>query len=102
MLPDDMISDYIRDYLTLKTGTILNKDDVYSSFKGYYQKLENYDSEGFLEELTTYGEYYSWFKFCNYPGININQRLLHLQRLKSTVVYPFLLSVFQKWHFQKK
>lgn len=94
MLPDAMISDYIRDYLTLKTGTIPNKDDVYSSFKGYYQELENYDSEGFLEELTTYGEYYSWFKFCNCPDVNINQRLLHLQKLKSTVVYPFLLSVF--------
>lgn len=53
MLPDVMISDYIRDYLTLKTGNIPNKDDVYSSFKGYYQELRNYDSEGFLEELTT-------------------------------------------------
>lgn len=76
MLPDAMISDYIRDYLTLKTGNIPNKDDVYSSFKGYYRELENYDSEGFLEELTTYGEYYSWFKFCNCPDININRRLL--------------------------
>lgn len=95
LLPDAMISDYIRDYLTLKTGNIPNKDDVYSSFKGYYQELGNYDSEGFLEELTTYGEYYSWLKFCNCPDININQRLLHLQKLKSTVVYPFLLSVFE-------
>ena len=95
MLPDAMISDYIRDYLTLKTGNIPNKDDVYSSFKGYYQELTNYDSEGFLEELTTYGEYYSWFKFCNCPDTNVNCRLLHLQKLKSTVVYPFLLSIFE-------
>ena len=95
MLPDAMISDYIRDYLTLKTGNIPNKDDVYNSFKRYYQELENYDSEGFLEELTTYGEYYSWFKFCNCPDMNVNGRLLHLQKLKSTVVYPFLLSNFK-------
>ncbi len=98
MLPDTMISDYIRDYLTLKTGNIPNKDDVYSSFKVYYQELENYDSEGFLEELTTYGEYYSWFKFCNCPDVNINYRLLHLQKLKSTIVYPFLLSVFEDYY----
>ena len=95
MLPDAMISDYIRDYLTLKTGNIPNKDDVYSNFKVYYQELTNYDSEGFLEELTTYGEYYSWFKFCNCPDMDVNRRLLHLQRLKSTVVYPFLLSIFE-------
>lgn len=95
MLPDTMISDYIRDYLTLKTGSIPNKDEVYNSFKRYYQGLVNYDSEGFLEELTTYGEYYSWFKFCNCPDTDINERLFHLQKLKSTVVYPFLLSVFE-------
>jgi len=98
MLPDTMISDYIRDYLTLKTGNIPNKDDVYNSFKKYYQDLENYDSEGFLEELTTYGEYYSWFKFCTCPDTDINQRLLHLQKLKSTVVYPFLLSIFEDYY----
>ena len=95
MLPDAMISDYVRDYLTLKTGIIPNKDDVYNSFKKYYRSLTNYDSEGFLEELTTYGEYYSWFKFCNCPDDDINNKLLQLQKLKSTVVYPFLLSVFE-------
>ncbi len=61
LLPDAMISDFIRDYLTLKTKTIPNKDKVYISFKEYYQRINNYDSEGFLEELKTYGEYYSWF-----------------------------------------
>lgn len=95
MLPDAMISDFIRDYLTLKTGTIPNKDKVYVSFKDYYCKLGNYDAEGFLEELTTYGTYYSWFKFCNSPNEEINERLSQLQRLKSTVVYPFLLNVFE-------
>lgn len=95
MLPDAMISDYIRDYLTLKTGIIPNKDRVYNNFKEYYQSLENYDAEGFLEELTTYGEYYSWFKYCNSPDEDVNMRLLQLQRLKSTVVYPFVLNVFE-------
>ena len=95
LLPDAMISDYIRDYLTLKTGVIPNKDAVYLSFKKYYNTLDNYDAEGFLEELTTYGEYYSWFKFCNSPDDKINVCLAHFQRLKSTTVYPFLLSLFE-------
>lgn len=95
MLPDVMISDFIRDYLTLKTGVIPNKDSVYNSFKMYYLSLDNYDAEGFLEELTTYGEYYSWFKYCNSPDEEVNVRLLQLQRLKSTVVYPYVLNIFE-------
>lgn len=95
MLPDAMISDFIRDYLTLKTGIIPNKDHVYNSFKDYYQSLGNYDAEGFLDELTTYGEYYSWFKYCNSPNEEVNGRLSQLQRLKSTTVYPFLLNIFE-------
>lgn len=95
LLPDIMISDFIRDYLTLKTGIIPNKDKVYHSFKEYYQHLDNYDAEGFLDELTTYGEYYSWFKYCNSPTEEVNIRLSQLQRLKSTIVYPFLLNIFE-------
>lgn len=95
LLPDAMISDYIRDYLTLKTGIIPNKDRVYSNFKEYYQRLDNYDAEGFLDELTAYGEYYSWFKYCNSPDEKVNGKLSELQRLKSTTVYPFLLNIFE-------
>jgi len=95
LLPDAMISDFIRDYLTLKTGIIPNKDSVYHCFKEYYQSLDNYDAEGFLDELTTYGEYYSWFKYCNSPDEDVNGRLSQLQRLKSTTVYPFLLNIFE-------
>lgn len=98
MLPDAMISDFIRDYLTLKTGNIPNKDKVYNNFKEYFQRLHNYDAEGFLEELTTYGEYYSWFKYCNSPDEEVNERLLQLQRLKSTTVYPFVLNIFEDYY----
>lgn len=98
MLPDVMISDFIRDYLTLKTGIIPNKDRVYNSFKNYYQKLSNYDAEGFLDELTTYGKYYSWFKYCNSPDDEVNGRLSQLQKLKSTTVYPFLLNIFEDYY----
>lgn len=102
LLPDLMISDFIRDYLTLKTGVIPNKDKVYKSFKEYYETCNNFDAEGFLEELLTYAQYYSWFRFCNCPDEEINERLIHIDRLKSTVVYPFLLGVFEDGYLYKK
>lgn len=101
LLPDTIISDFIRDYLTLKTAIIPNKDKVYINFKDYYQGLDNYDVEGLLEELKTYGLYYSWFKYCNCPDEDINSRLIELQKLKSTVVYPFLLNIFEDCYLYK-
>lgn len=95
MLPNAIISEFIRDYLTLKTGSIPNKDKVYDEFKYYYNRLENYDAEGFLYELKMYGTYYSWFKYCNSPSEEINERLSKLQKLRSTTVYPFLLNIFE-------
>ena len=82
MLPDIIISDFIRDYLTLKTGNIPNKDNVYSAFKNYYCAVVNDTIENFLDELTQYGEYYSWFKYANGPDDKINFRLLQLQKLR--------------------
>ncbi len=101
LLPDLMISDFIRDYLTLKTGNIPNKDKVYKSFKEYYEGCNNFDAEGFLEELMTYAEYYSWFKYCNCCDKEINKRLIQIDNLKSTVVYPFLLGVFEDGYLYK-
>lgn len=98
MLPDIIISDFIRDYLTLKTGNIPNKDNVYSAFKNYYCAAVSDTIENFLDELTQYGEYYSWFKYANGPDDKINFRLLQLQKLKSTIVYPFLLEMFEKYY----
>lgn len=95
LLPDALISDFVRDYLTLKTASIPNKDKVYESFKNYYESLENYTSEGLLDELLTFAKYYSWFRYYNSPYDDLNDKLEELGRLKSTVVYPFLLNLFE-------
>ena len=98
MLPDANISEYIRDFLTLKTGNIPNINQVYIHFKDYFRTREDESVESFLEEITRYGEYYSWFKFCDCKDKEVNIRLNMFQRLKSTTVYPFLLFIFEKYY----
>lgn len=95
-LPDTLISDFIRDFLTYKNSIIPNKKSVYQDFKVYYQEKATQDIEDFFKELVTFGKYYGWFKYCNSPNSQINDRLSQIQQLKSTVVYPFLLFVFKK------
>lgn len=101
LLPDTMISDFIRDYLILKTALIPKKDKVYQSFKEYYS-ICNYETETLLKELYQYAQYYSWFKYCNSKEELFNTGLTQLQHLKSTVVYPFLLDVFERYFTKRE
>lgn len=75
-ITNEKISDFVRDYLTMKNGAISNKNKVYEDFKKYIkQNDENMDEEGILEELKTYSEYYSWFLNGASPNEKINQKL---------------------------
>lgn len=101
-LTNSMISDFIRDYLTLKTGNIPNKNSVYSEFKKYFRHNEkDLNIEKFFEELVIYAKYYQWLIFSNSESPEINQKLLNLNSLKSTVLYPFLLYIFKECFYEK-
>lgn len=102
LLPNSIISDFVRDYLTLKRFNIPKKDKVYEVFKEHFVNLENYDAEGVLEELLEYAKYYSWFYYQNSPNDVVNEKLSEIQRLKSTVTYPFLLNVFEDTYYYNK
>lgn len=100
-LPNALISDFIRNYLTLKTSYIPKKDKVYEEFKIYFEGLKDQDVESLLEELLRFSKYYSWFMYCDSPNEEINDRLKELQKLKSTTVYPFLLNIFEECYLYK-
>ena len=101
-ITNEKISDFVRDYLTMKNGSISNKDKVYDDFKKYIkQNNENMDEEGILEELKTYSEYYSWFLNGNSPNNKINEKLSEFRYLRNTTVYPLILSVFEDTYSYK-
>lgn len=102
-LTNEKISDFIRDYLTMKNSIIPNKDKVYEEFKKYAQKIDkNMNEEKILEELKNYSEYYKWFLNQNSPSNQINQKLKEFRYLKNTTVYPLLLLVFELTYLYKK
>ena len=101
-ITNEKISDFVRDYLTMKNGSISNKDKVYDDFKKYIkQNNENMDEEGILEELKTYSEYYSWFLNGNSPNNKINEKSSEFRYLRNTTVYPLILSVFEDTYSYK-
>lgn len=94
LLTNAYISDFIRDYLTLKTYSIPNKAKVYEEFKIYYEHLKLDTPEVLLNELLINAKYYSWFINCNSGIAEIDDKLSQIDKLKSKVVYPFLLNIF--------
>ena len=93
---NSLVSDYIRDYLTLRNKKIPNKNKVYAEFKSLYsnKKDEVYHQE--LENIKSLSAHYK--KFINPSSINepnIKKELEYINRLEINVAYPFLLQVFE-------
>jgi uncharacterized protein with ParB-like and HNH nuclease domain len=91
-----LVSEYLRDYLTLRNKKIPNKNKVYAEFKSLYanKKDEAYQQE--LENIKSLSIHYK--KFVNPSTVsdsNIKRELEYTNRLEINVAYPFLLQVFE-------
>lgn len=81
--------------ITAEAGKIPVKSNAYNVFKEYVTNNNRNDEETVLEDLLTYSKYYSWFLFSESPYVSVNDLLQQIQQLKSTVIYPTLLFVFE-------
>ncbi len=91
-----LVSDFIRDYLTLRTKKIPNKNKVYAEFKNLYtnKKEDAYHQE--LENIKSLSVHYK--KLVNPSTVSdssIRKELEYINRLEINVAYPFLLQVFE-------
>lgn len=100
LLTNARISEFVRDYLTMKIGYAPNRNKVYATFKKYYFK-NNFTSEDILIDLLRYSRYYHWFINLETGIDDIDEWLWRLENMKSTVVYPYLLELFDDY-FEKK
>jgi len=91
-----LVSDYIRDYLTLKNKKIPNKNKVYTEFKSLYQDKKDEDYHHELENIKSLSYHYK--KFINPSTVadpQIRKELKYIHRLEINVAYPFLLQIFE-------
>jgi uncharacterized protein with ParB-like and HNH nuclease domain len=91
-----LVSDFIRDYLTLRNKKIPNKNKVYAEFKSLYpdKKEDAYHQE--LENIKSLSVHYK--KLVNptvVSDLTIRRELEYINRLEINVAYPFLLQVFE-------
>ena len=88
------VSDFIRDYLTLKTEKISSKPKVFETFKSYYEK----ENDEKLEDMKKYSEAYSYIiKPSLEKDKDIQRELDYLKSLDKTVINTFLIGILKDY-----
>lgn len=98
-LTNKVISDFIRDFLTMKEGKVSNQNKVYESFKNYFFN-NNLTSEDILIDLLEYSEYYHMIINSNTNNMIVNENLDYINNIKNSVSYPYILKLFGDYYKQ--
>ena len=92
------VSDFIRDYLTLKNGKIPSKPKVFEEFKEFYDK--NNDEQ--LEDIKNFSEeYFHIIKPNTEKDKDIRKELENLKVLDQTVINTFLIGILRDYRENK-
>lgn len=89
------VSDFIRDYLTIKIGDIPNKNKVYYTFKKNFNVDGNQDLDETLHEMQKYSDIYKKLIDPNsIQDVDIRKEIAYIKYIEINVSYPFLLQVY--------
>lgn len=93
------VSDFIRDYLTIRMGDIPNKNKVYSTFKKEFKLDKINELENMLLSLRTFSEIYKLFINPDYiEDRDIKDEISYIKYIEINVSYPFLLQVIDGYN----
>lgn len=90
---------FIRYYLTVKTGEIPKEDDVYEVFKNYSQSIVILDAgiKELVRDIHEFAKYYRAMEFQAEIDEELKISFYNLRDLKVNVAYPFLLKLYQDY-----
>lgn len=98
-LNKDMVSDFIRDFMTAEYNKIPNKNRIYEEFKEKYSISDLTKIENYLNILKEYSNYYN--KLLN-PKNEIDKyistKLDNIKTLEVNVSYPFFLKIYKDYN----
>jgi uncharacterized protein with ParB-like and HNH nuclease domain/predicted transport protein len=88
---------FMRDFLTIKTGTIPVMRDVYRDFKKYLTVKTNINMTDVVKDIKYYSDLYVSMAFARFDDKEINDAFKDIIELKVEVAYPFLIQVFSDY-----
>ncbi len=93
---ETLFNQFVRHYLTIKTGKIPNEKRVYEAFKDYRQK-KGIEIENLLKDLQKYCGYFCRIVFKKEADKDLNKALSFLVDLERDVIYPLLLELYSDY-----
>lgn len=88
---------FMRDYLTIKQGSIPNIDEVYTSFKSYHRSQIATPITRIVADIDRYARHFVKMAFLKEEEREIRRVLYDINTLKVDVAYPFLLEVYEDY-----
>ena len=99
---ESKVSDFIRDYITMKSKTITNKSKVYETFKKTYP-IEGFEEiEKILIPIKESALFYNkLINPQNEKDEDISKELSNIKLMEVNVAYPFLMNVYKDYTDEK-
>lgn len=92
---------FMRDYLSVKTGTIPRIDQVYDAFKLFVLSSNAPDTiKEVVADIHRYAQFYVNMVLDKEPTQMLQKAFKRISRLKVDVSYPFLLAVYNDYFAQ--
>ncbi|GAA7580762.1 DUF262 and DUF1524 domain-containing protein [Helicobacter pylori] len=93
---ETLFNQFVRHYLTIKTGKIPNTNKVYEAFKRYQQE-RGIETEALLQDLQKYYGFFCQIVFKKEDHKDLNKALSFLVDLERDVIYPLLLELYNDY-----
>lgn len=87
------VSDFIKNYLTIKLGKTIVFRDIYDTFKEFSHSLNR---ENLLIDLLRYASFYEILLTPKKFAGKLEENLSRLNQLGFTVIHPFLMAVLER------
>lgn len=91
------LSEFFRNYLTVKNANTPTIKYIYEEFKKYYENSWT-DKEAFFRDLEDYSLAYQQILNSSVGDKKINNILFRLNQLEVTVTYPFLMAILRDFN----
>lgn len=91
---EEKFDNFMRGFLTIKTGSIPTLNSVYSTFKQYILTKE---IKEVVADVYKYSTYYAKLELNKEKDDDVSEILANIRTLKVEVAYPFLMSIYDDY-----